>query len=809
MQPSSDLARVLLVDVVVPAIVYGMLVAVFRSDATVGQRVRAQLILVGAHLASLTILAGLFAATQPAPYFQTVGEMFLEITRSPVMQLAIAPLMAFPVWSVLSGPPEARDRRVSARPRTEQVSRPTTSGSHRADPWQRRKADAVRPGAHTFRVETRDDVPVVRTNPWGQHPQPATMTTRAAPEACPGDPPHEATKTVGAADETVGGETRRRHAAPPSDVIRVRFARIESQLPAEAFACSVGAVGPELSTPGYVTVARALVLPQLSEGMVTVPWSAIAEQFPDRVLIRSAAEITAHLVDGRLSLPLDEVVAQCWSEITSDDRPCIDLAPLARFPEPFHPATRGIRPDGAASFHAAPSPVMLAAAEAIGAELSVADAEDSESAIVAEQAVADAEDPETGGATADVDGEAWAVVDAEDSETAGAAADVDGAEGAVADAEDRETGSAVADAVGALDAGDSETATGLSEPGGSAQRVSDVLARGDAIVVDAAVEPEPEEWRPPLEERHDAARAEGEPQDTSGGVVAPEEKHRIEKIMRDLAATLDERAARRHDDDGVLRGATESATPRTAAEGARDVHELEPAIAENEAVGEAVRGLLKSWRAMRTFTCDAYAIAGRMIITLAGNGHRSGDLALMADRLASMGPFAQVNVTHCDGAVVVMRGNGPRASGPLVTASVDPGGSLALAELLCRRVTDKCGATTSPPTPRTGQALPPFESRRVATGAGAVYVAAPSGTDLLHIGALARRLYASVTALADAVDVVGRPDEVSGRLLDGSWFIVRPLDGACGLVAVVTPGTIPRGQTRCVMERAARRAKRA
>ena len=108
------------------------------------------------------------------------------------------------------------------------------------------------------------------------------------------------------------------------------------QFPPGTFLAPEDEVAASLSDPGYLRISGELVVTQLSEGVVRVAWSDIADQFPAHLVGLSKAEITEHLGDG-LRLPLDEVIAQFPQELFVADTPDVEIHGLHRIPVPFHP----------------------------------------------------------------------------------------------------------------------------------------------------------------------------------------------------------------------------------------------------------------------------------------------------------------------------------------------------------------------------------------------------------------------------------------------------------------------------------------
>lgn len=123
------------------------------------------------------------------------------------------------------------------------------------------------------------------------------------------------------------------------DVVRIPFDRVMGQLPPGAFRVPLGQVGARLREAETLVVPRAVIVPQLGEGVVQIEWELVAEQFPAAVLAVASAEVKERIVNGRLLLPLDEIVRQLPPEVfaASMGRVPVEVSGLESFPEPFKP----------------------------------------------------------------------------------------------------------------------------------------------------------------------------------------------------------------------------------------------------------------------------------------------------------------------------------------------------------------------------------------------------------------------------------------------------------------------------------------
>jgi hypothetical protein len=169
----------------------------------------------------------------------------------------------------------------------------------------------------------------------------ATTVTAAieAPEELPVDTRQrviEAPAAVAESDESAAGTM----AAPDAeDTVAIPFDRVESQLPADLFSGPVAAIGARLVEPGHLLVPVRVVLPQLVEGIVTVKWGEVADQFPADVFAGMAYSVAERLADGRLVLPLDELVRRLPADVFALSVAAPDVSALESFPLPFQPVS--------------------------------------------------------------------------------------------------------------------------------------------------------------------------------------------------------------------------------------------------------------------------------------------------------------------------------------------------------------------------------------------------------------------------------------------------------------------------------------
>jgi hypothetical protein len=122
-------------------------------------------------------------------------------------------------------------------------------------------------------------------------------------------------------------------------LLRIPFDRVVGQLPPGAFRVPLGQVGARLREAETLVVPQAVIVPQLGEGVVQVGWELVAEQFPAAVFAVAPAEVKERIVNGRLLLPLDEIVRQLPPDVfaASMGRAPVEVPGIESFPSLFKP----------------------------------------------------------------------------------------------------------------------------------------------------------------------------------------------------------------------------------------------------------------------------------------------------------------------------------------------------------------------------------------------------------------------------------------------------------------------------------------
>jgi hypothetical protein len=119
--------------------------------------------------------------------------------------------------------------------------------------------------------------------------------------------------------------------------IRIPFARIASQVPADAFVLPLDRLSASLREPHHLTIPLRLILPQLAEGSVEIAWALVEAQFPELAYAEERPEFEDRFPNLRLTLPIDEIVRQLPPAIFRVAAPATDLHAIESFPPPFQP----------------------------------------------------------------------------------------------------------------------------------------------------------------------------------------------------------------------------------------------------------------------------------------------------------------------------------------------------------------------------------------------------------------------------------------------------------------------------------------
>ena len=124
-------------------------------------------------------------------------------------------------------------------------------------------------------------------------------------------------------------------------MVRVSFARIAAQLPAEAFVLPFERLSESLREPHVVFVPRRVVLSQMHNGAVAITWAHIASQFPDLALRMSDEEFRKQYPDLTLWLPMEELASQLPAA-SAPGAPAVEADRVATAPAAVPPISNGL-----------------------------------------------------------------------------------------------------------------------------------------------------------------------------------------------------------------------------------------------------------------------------------------------------------------------------------------------------------------------------------------------------------------------------------------------------------------------------------
>jgi hypothetical protein len=293
-----------------PAVVYTFVVVMFCPRASTAEAIGIVTLLFIAHAALASATGVVYAAFTAQSYPAAFAIAAWEYLPAPILQLLCVSLLVLP-FRALYAPRRGRRRgRLAAS-----------------------AAGAVSANGSARPIRAASELPSSpRTVP--DVPSPAAPALAApGPEGFGGGP---ASHSTGVPAPIAGG-SRRDGAERVEEVVSIPFDRIADQLPAGAFTLPPERLGANLLEPGHLLVPTRLVVPQLADGYVTVAWEEVADQFPRHALAVNEATVRDGLAEGRLVLPLDEVVRRLPPELFASTLPSADVEGLERFPLPFRP----------------------------------------------------------------------------------------------------------------------------------------------------------------------------------------------------------------------------------------------------------------------------------------------------------------------------------------------------------------------------------------------------------------------------------------------------------------------------------------
>jgi hypothetical protein len=325
--PVANLSLPWWIALAAPAIVYTLVVTMCCPRANTAEAIGIVALLFIAHAALASATGMVYAALTELPYPTALALAAWQYLPAPVLQVLCVSLMVLP-FRAFYAPPRARRR-----------GRPTVSPTA-----------GLGVGASGEPSHVATELP---PSPFAlPELSPSALST---PELPPSSPALAAAASEGfGLPAPIAGGSRREGAERVEEVVSIPFARIADQLPAGAFTISPERLGANMLEPGHLLVPTRLVVPQLVEGHVTVAWEDVADQFPRHALAVDEASVRDGLAEGRIVLPLDEVVRRLPPDLFEMSSPSADIQGLERFPLPFRPLEPDPDPMMSASSPSAP-----------------------------------------------------------------------------------------------------------------------------------------------------------------------------------------------------------------------------------------------------------------------------------------------------------------------------------------------------------------------------------------------------------------------------------------------------------------------
>lgn len=299
----------------------------------------------GAHAALVVVASGLDVALGGRSWSPAAVLALVPFAPTLVLQLIFAPLALAPFRSVLTLAARSSRRRWGAAP-----GRPLPRVAAAPVPWAAAPAPATGVAGASAPAEM-DALFDAAVPPVGiDAPGAAAVVEGSAAVAAPATTPAAETAAPPLADETdaPAAVDTVAPAVPDEACVRVRFERVAAQLPPALFTAPPADVAALLAEPGHLLVPCRLVVPQLADGLVQVPWAAVAGQFPRTLRAASDAKVREALGASGLVLPLDEIVPQLPPDVFAMSSRAVDVRRLEEFPLPFQPPAASPAVDEAA-----------------------------------------------------------------------------------------------------------------------------------------------------------------------------------------------------------------------------------------------------------------------------------------------------------------------------------------------------------------------------------------------------------------------------------------------------------------------------
>ena len=318
----------------VPPIAYAVLIRVSVRPASVSRWIAGTALLWAAHVLLGVLTAGVVASMGA----WSVDLSGVEAFPPPLIpEILWVPLLLIPLRDSIVGHRRAITGR---RVRNREIDGGARDGA---------AATLVRqsPATATERV-----APASSDVKW---PQRSSRDTEGGPQAPTQDHPTARAATIQAPNQMPSRGAPAKRIAEPSPPrldemagegtlnasMRISFDRIAGQFPAGAFNVPLDQVNASLADPGRLSIPSRVVLAQLAEGLVHARWDVIAPQIPERLLAVTREEMAEQLTEGRLILPLDELVPQVPLDLLMPEGKPVVVDGIERFPAPFQ-STAGL-----------------------------------------------------------------------------------------------------------------------------------------------------------------------------------------------------------------------------------------------------------------------------------------------------------------------------------------------------------------------------------------------------------------------------------------------------------------------------------
>jgi hypothetical protein len=330
-----------------PPVVYIALGLIVMREAPAGRGLGWAMAACGVNAAIGLATSAALSFAHPLSFESAITRAFGTFVPAPLIHLAAAPMVLLAFRSrvpatrpmVRKTPAASRTFGSAPAPNYDDVLRPPSMPV-----WATAPGQAVFEKARPREAEAK---PVAEAKP--------TAVETASALVGAGASPHVVDLAPAPARQAAPKDTA---VASDEPMLRVAFDRLASQLPPNVFVLPPGRLSESLREPHTLIVPQRLVVPQLGEGVVEIPWTLIEDQFPDLALAVPRSEVRRRFHDWVLSLPLDEVIGQIPPDLIRVAAPAADLPDIHEFPDPFTPGPPAPEPppEPAPSASAPPPP---------------------------------------------------------------------------------------------------------------------------------------------------------------------------------------------------------------------------------------------------------------------------------------------------------------------------------------------------------------------------------------------------------------------------------------------------------------------